>query len=809
MTVRYVNGIARLARLRSTIGLAIAVLVCGCHGTTRARAQQPSEPSAKPAPAAGSAPAVVSDVGWPRVYTDGTSTIAVHQPQIESWADFKFLKARSAIEILPGQGIEKLLAAVSWEAQSDVDLETRMVVLNNIHFTSFRIPSQNEDTTKMIETAVSRLFPNKTDAVALDRVLAYMESTEANRETRVSTEAPSIVVSVVPAILVMIDGQPVFGKVPGLDKLRYIINTNWDCFQEDDDGDFYLLNVNQWLTAEELDGPWKAAGKLPKQLNELPADENWADVRQALPLKKKNRKSAAPVVYVFYRPAEMILINGTAKFQPVLGTQLSEVTNTTSLLLYHSVDKNYYFLTAGRWFRSDKLRGIWEFASDKLPADFQQFPTDHPKAHLRTSIPGTIEAKDAVLLATVPQLALVNRKEAAAQVKVTYVGTPQFTSIEGTSTSYAVNTPADVISVDDRFYLLQQGVWFVAASADGPWEVADQVPQQIYSIPPESPKHHTTYVYVSESDDDSVTVAQTAGYMGMAIGMGVVMWGTGYYYPPYYYWGPMYPYPIYWGYPYYSYGAAAWYNPATGFYGRGGVAYGPYGGYGRAAAYNPVTGSYVRRAGAWGPYQGAMGTSFYNARTGTWGAGYRYANPYQGWGQGVVRRGDQWARGGYYYDERGAIGGIRTSDGGKLIAAGDGDNRGMIGRTSDGDLYVGKDGNVYRRDESGKWQQRGDGGWDNIDPGSLSADQRQRLNDARSRNPQARPQGTDSSRARAQSPGPRPSSSERQPARPDRDVVDGLNRDAGARSRGNQNYGRYSRPSGGYGGMRRGGGRRR
>jgi len=37
-------------------------------------------------------------------------------------------------------------------------------------------------------------------------------------------------------------------------------------------------------------------------------------------------------------------------------------------------------------------------------------------------------------------------------------------------------------------------------------------------------------------------------------------------------------------YPYHTYGAAAWYNPATGFYGRGAVAYGPYGGYGRAAA---------------------------------------------------------------------------------------------------------------------------------------------------------------------------------------------------------------------------------
>lgn len=122
----------------------------------------------------------------------------------------------------------------------------------------------------------------------------------------------------------------------------------------------------------------------------------------------------------------------------------------------------------------------------------------------------------------------------------------------------------------------------------------------------------------------------------------------------------MYPHPVYWGYPYHSYGAAAWYNPATGFYGRGAVAYGPYGGYGRASTYNPATGIYARRSAAYGPYQAGMATSFYNPRTGAWGGGYRYANPYQGWGQGVVAKGDQWARGGYYYDDRGAVGGIRT-----------------------------------------------------------------------------------------------------------------------------------------------------
>src|SRR4029079_11130877 len=145
-----------------------------------------------------------------------------------------------------------------------------------------------------------------------------------------------------------------------------------------------------------------------------------------------------------------------------------------------------------------------------------------------------------------------------------------------------------------------------------------------------------------------------------------------------------------------------------------------------------------------------MATSYYNPRTGSWGAGYRYGNGYQGWGQGVVQRGNQWARGGYYYDDRGAIGGVRNSQGGGLLAAGNGDNRGAIARTSDGDLYAGKDGNIYKRDQSGNWSQRGDNGWNSVDTSKLSQEQQQRLNDARSKQPQSRQSGAQSSTNRPQ-----------------------------------------------------------
>ena len=80
-------------------------------------------------------------------------------------------------------------------------------------------------------------------------------------------------------------------------------------------------------------------------------------------------------------------------------------------------------------------------------------------------------------------------------------------------------------------------------------------PKEIYEIPASSPSHNVTYVTVDEDDDDDwVTFATVAGYTGMMVAWGCAVWGTGYYYPPYVWYGGYYPiyYPFY---PTYGYGA--------------------------------------------------------------------------------------------------------------------------------------------------------------------------------------------------------------------------------------------------------------
>ena len=260
-----------------------------------------------------------------------------------------------------------------------------------------------------------------------------------------------------------------------------------------------------------------------------------------------------------------------------------------------------------------------------------------------------------------------------------------------------MNTDKDVFKVGDSYYMCYQGVWFVSKSASGPWEVASSVPQQIYEIPVSSPANHVTYVTVEDSDDDWVTYAAAAGYTGMMVGWGCAVWGSGWYYPPYYGYGGYYPY----YYPYFpTYGYSAWYNPYTGAYGRSAAVYGPYGGAGVGARYNPRTGTYARGAAAYGPY-GARGVAqAYNPRTGTYAATRQGSSVYGNWGSTYVQRGDDWAKTNRYTNRTtgNTTRTVRTDEGGAITRRGGPGGGGFVAGGEGGNVYAGHDGNVYRRD---------------------------------------------------------------------------------------------------------------
>ena len=644
---------------------------------------------------------------------------------------------------------------------------------------------------------IEQNIPNEDRVIALDRVLAYVDKSTIvpKNVSGLKSDPPKIYLSQTPALLVSFDGDPIWSPIKD-NELKFAVNTNWDIFQHGPTGMYYLRNDTSWLRATQLSGPWSRAGKLPDSFSKLPDDENWKDVRASLP---GAGIKLLPSVYVTTDPAELILIDGAPKYEPVPGTQLLWVSNTESDLFRLGKDGPFFYLVTGRWFKGPAITGPWTFATPELPEDFKHISLEHPRSRVLASVPGTQQAAEAVLLAEVPQIARVNKKELKAP-DVTYNGEPEYEAIQGTQLQRAKNTDKEIIKVGDTYYMCYQGIWFMANNPKGAWTIADKVPPEIYQIPPSSPSHSVTYVTVEDddnADDDWVTYASYAGYTGVMIGWGCAVWGTGWYYPPYYWYGGYYP--IY--YPYWrTYGYGSWYNPYTGRYGTAGRIYGPYGGVGFGARYNPSTGTYSRGAFAYGPYGARGAAEAYNPRTGTYAKTRQGSGVYGSWGSTHIQRGDDWVNTKRFTNSAGNTTRVTRGEQGGIISRNGENGRGFIGSNGE-NVYAGRDGNVYRRDQNGNWSKWENGNWKAAErPDQHNGARDSMLNDrARQQERQGRRDNATGERA------------SQTPARNQMDpsTMRSLERDRAARREGAQrtrDYGTYNRGSGNRAGSYRGGG---
>ncbi len=504
-----------------------------------------------------------ADTGWPRVFTKGAQQLTVHQPQVDFWAGYTNLQFRCAIEVKTSAE-EGKFGVAEVEAQTVTDHDARMVAAYGTRRT-LRFANVGDKELSTLRATVDELSPpGQSTVVALERVLAYLDPEKQllQRAVKLNLKPPKIFTSSRPAILVTFMGKPQFRPVEtNRNDLEFALNCNWDVLYDTGEQRFYLLKGDAWLTTDDLlNGNWSAANKLPGSIHALPQDQNWSDVSKQVPGKPLTR---VPSVFVTTVSAELILLDGPPRYTPVPGTKLRRVSNTQSVLFIDSSDR-FYFLIAGRWFRGDGLSGPWTAASENLPTDFTLIPDEDPSAFVKASVPGTPEAKDAVLLASIPKIIVANVTN--QNVNIAYSGKPKIEMIGDTGVQYAVNSPMPVFLVDGIYYCCVDGCFYSSSSATGPWAVSSNVPPAIYTIPPSHPMHFVTYVTVEHATPEQVTYIQTGGYGGEYVAStGVMMFGAGENTseeptedtdPGYYYW---YEYPSY-----YSYGIGATYHYGDG-----------------------------------------------------------------------------------------------------------------------------------------------------------------------------------------------------------------------------------------------------
>src|SRR5208283_4918038 len=131
------------------------------------------------------------------------------------------------------------------------------------------------------------------------------------------------------------------------------------------------------------------------------------------------------------------------------------------------------------------------------------------------------------------------------------------------------------------------------------------------------------------------------------------------------------------------------------------------------ASYNPYTGTSTRTASTSTAYGKQSVGQAYNPYTGSYGATHQGSSPTAQWGSSYVSQGNKSATTQHYTTASGTTASAQGSQGGKAYGSSSAYGNTAAGKTSNGDMYAGHDGNVYKNTGSG-WQKYDNGSWNDV-----------------------------------------------------------------------------------------------
>ena len=426
-----------------------------------------------------SAPAQEAD--WPRTLPLKQGTVTIYQLQVDEMKD-DVIHFRAALAYRETPRSEPVFGAGWFESRVEIDQSRRIVHPIDLKVTETRFPEGTDELRTELSAVLAQESPTWNLDFSLNELQAALKTAEAESLAvqTLNTEPPRIIYRDHPALLISIDGDPVLREIED-SPFEAVINTPYPLIF---DGSDYYLNAAKdvWYRAGRVTGPYQFEARPPADIAAMVNAEESA-VADETPVKSITAANA-PEIVVSTEPAELIVTEGPAAFVPLVD-DLLVLQNSEDDVFMHVGSQEFFIVLAGRWYRSRSLDGPWTYRpAEELPAAFANIPDDSEQADSRVYVAGTDEAREAVLDAQVPQTAAVERGE--VDIDVEYDGEPVFDPVDGTDLEYANNTGYTVIQSDGLYYLVEDGVWYVATSPDGPWQVSTQRPQQVDLILPTS-----------------------------------------------------------------------------------------------------------------------------------------------------------------------------------------------------------------------------------------------------------------------------------------------------------------------------------
>ncbi|MCY1719978.1 hypothetical protein OU798_06460 [Prolixibacteraceae bacterium Z1-6] len=381
-----------------------------------------------------------------------------------------------------------------------------------------------------IEKTINKKLETFFDEIPKSKIDEVLKSSDNSIDTELNNEAPPVIYSNNPSALVVVDGEPYYEE---LDK-RYSKVSNAAAFIiKDNKNDLhYMYGGGLWFSSENTLSGWEYTDNVPSGTKRV-VKKHAPDLYDSMQNEQVQAK-IVPDIIVTTEPSVLISTEGSPKYVLIPNTNLVFVENSNAELFRDLNTNNFYSLFSGRWFVSDKLEGKWQYvAPDDLPEDFAKIPEDHKKSSVLVSVPGTKAAVDAVRDAQIPQ---ITKKDISTTLdkKIEYNGNPEFAEIEGTPLKYAVNTSSAILLWNNKYYLVDDAVWYSSSTPNGPWQIATQRPEGVENIPADNPLYNIKHVYVYKNTDRTVYTGYTSGYTGSYINGPTIVFGTGFHYRGWY-----------------------------------------------------------------------------------------------------------------------------------------------------------------------------------------------------------------------------------------------------------------------------------
>ena len=382
--------------------------------------------------------------------------------------------------------------------------------------------------------------------IALDRVLANVDKSQIipeERRRREGRSADDLLTAQTPAVLVNLDGDPIWSPITDND-LKFAVNTNWDLFQHAPTKTYYLRNDASVAEGDRRQGTVDAGGDAARQLHEAAGRRQLEGRQGSAARQDASAGGAAGVRQHHARRTDPAA--GRAELRrrsPGRDAAVGEQHRERRVPDGHRPAPVYY-LVAGRWFSAPDFTGPWTFATPNAARRLQEDPA-RARAVARARVGAAARRRPPrPCCSRRSRRPRASTRSSCKAPEVAYQGDAAVPADREDHRVSARSTPTRTSSRSATSTTCASracGSWSTAPT--GPWEVdrlgargrSTRFPRaRRRTTSPTSPWSKTTTTSGSRS-------RRPRRYTGVMIAWGCAVWGTGYYYPPYVWYGGCYP----------------------------------------------------------------------------------------------------------------------------------------------------------------------------------------------------------------------------------------------------------------------------